>query len=172
MYENTNDFQSTGTMPVYHEPQPYTVNNVPVQSVPYYPPHPPVQQDFVPPPYPPPYPPPCPPRYMVRPADPGKDLAVVSLVLGIISFVFAVLFGGGIIVSIGCGIAAIITGVKSKNKSLAAGLKQNDMQAAGFIFSVIGLCGGIVWAVIDIFYIGFTVLFPILLIISGIMSAA
>ena len=176
MNNNNYDPQHTGYDPYQQgASSPYAINDVPVaQGQMYQPPQPPqpryqappYQQGAYPPPQgyayqQPPYPPP--PVYAPpAPVNPGKGLAIASLILGIVSIVFGVLFGGGILVSLGCGIAGVITGVKSKKASIEAGMNALGMQTGGFICSVIGLIGGIIWVLIYILYFIIIIFVPLI----------
>lgn len=95
--------------------QQYSVNNVPVQ--------PPVPQPYQPP------------VSQPRPVDPGKNTGVASLILGIVSLVFSWTF----LIGIGCGIAGIITAVKSKKATLNARMIPSGLPKGGLICSIIGL---------------------------------
>ncbi len=169
---NNFDPQQSGYDPYYQgNGSPYAINDVPVaQGQPYQPPPyqaPAYQQGAYPPPpanyvqssYQPPYPPP--PVY-AQPVNPGKNLAIASLVLGIVAIAFGVLFGGGLIVSLGCGIAGIITGVKSKKASIEAGMNALGMQTGGMVCSVIGLILGIIWALLSLLYVVIIIMMPFL----------
>ena len=97
----------------------------------------------------------------VKPAvvDPGKNLGIASLILGIISVVFTVILGflsfffiPTNLVSIGCGIAGIVTGSKAKKACEAAGVTPSGMAKGGFICSAIGLVLG---ALLTVAIVGF-----------------
>ena len=75
--------------------------------------------------------------------DPSKNVSTWSMVLGIVSCVIGFL-GWGAIIGLGCGIAAIILGVKA-GKVAPMG-KRNGMATAGLICGIIGTCiSGIVF---------------------------
>lgn len=68
---------------------------------------------------------------------PGKNLAIGSLVCGILSLVF-IFFGYGALLGIIAGIVAIVLAVNAKKKGFEGG-----MQKAGLVLGIIGtiLCG-------------------------------
>ena len=62
--------------------------------------------------------------------QPGKGMAITSLVLGIVSIVFWFFFTpGGVI----CGIVGLILGIMAKSKGFSGG-----MQTGGLVTSIIG----------------------------------
>ena len=69
---------------------------------------------------------------------PGKNSAVVSLVLGIIGVVLW-FFGYSSILSVALGIAGLIFAVNSKKEGFDGGIR-----TAGFVLSIISLVGGAV----------------------------
>lgn len=77
------------------------------------------------------------------PEDPGKGLAIGSLVCGIVGIGLAWCFGIGAIV----GIVAIILGVISGNKSSAQGFPRNGMAIAGLICGIFATILGAICAV-------------------------
>ena len=66
---------------------------------------------------------------------PGKNKAVASLVLGIVSVVFW-FFGMGAVIGLAAGIVGIVMAVLAKKEGFVGG-----MQMAGFICSIIGAAG-------------------------------
>lgn len=75
--------------------------------------------------------------------DPSKNVSTWSMVLGIVSCVIGFL-GWGAIIGLGCGIAAIILGVKA-GKVAPMG-RRNGMATAGLICGIVGTCiSGIVF---------------------------
>lgn len=63
--------------------------------------------------------------------QPGRGLAIASLVLGIISIIFIMLFP---IIGLVSGIVGVVCASKSKNEGYRGGL-----QTGGFVCSLIGL---------------------------------
>ncbi|MGX8699663.1 MAG: hypothetical protein ACSW8F_06995 [bacterium] len=69
-------------------------------------------------------------------SEPGKGLAIASLVLGIIAVVFW-FFGYFAILSVLLGIIGLVLASNAKKQGFVGGL-----QTAGFVLSLIGLIGG------------------------------
>lgn len=67
-----------------------------------------------------------------------KNKVIASLVLGIISVVFA-WFGWGALVALACGIVGLVFAVQIRKACEAAGEKPNNMAMAGFVLSIIGV---------------------------------
>lgn len=76
--------------------------------------------------------------------QPGKGLAIASLILGIIA-ASCVFFGTGAIAGVVCGIVGLVLNSKAKNAGFAGGLLK-----AGFILNLIGLIASAVSFVIGI----------------------
>lgn len=70
--------------------------------------------------------------------DPGKVMAIISLVLGILGILTGWVWGIGCIL----GIAAVILGVISGNKSQAAGFPKSGVALAGLICGIVGILLG------------------------------
>lgn len=77
------------------------------------------------------------PQYQEQPEQPGRNFAIASLVLGIVSF-----FCCGTI----CSILGIIFGVISKQRQK----ENNSMATAGIVLSIITLVLGIIFTIIAI----------------------
>lgn len=71
----------------------------------------------------------------VGPQDPGKGLAIASMVCGIAGLVLAWFSGTGLVP----GIVGLILAIMSGNKSQAVGLKRSGMATAGLVCSIISL---------------------------------
>lgn len=103
----------------------------------------PQQPQYQAPQYQPPQAPnyPQPPMYPQGPVQqPGKGLAVGSLVCGIVGLVF-IWFGVSAIISLIAGIVGIILSVNAKKQGFIGG-----MNTAGLVMSIISAClGGIVF---------------------------
>lgn len=71
----------------------------------------------------------------VEGGQPGKGQAVASLVLGIVSIVFW-FFGAGAFVGVVTGIVGLICSSSAKKQGFVGGIR-----TAGFVCSLVGLCG-------------------------------
>lgn len=98
-----------------------------------------------------------------KPVDPGKNLGMASMILGGVSLFFSVILGFLTfffipvnLVALGCGIAGVITGMKSKKASIESGNVQSGVAKGGFICSIVGLIFG---AILTILGVGFILLF-------------
>jgi|GEM_PF-6972627 hypothetical protein len=74
--------------------------------------------------------------------DPGKNLGIVALILGIASFVFCWVP----ILPVATGIAGIIVAVKSSKASKEAGAP-TTLATVGLVFSIIGLAFGALYTI-------------------------
>ena len=79
---------------------------------------------------------------------PGKNKAIASLVLGIISVVLWV-FGYSSILSVVLGIIGVVMASKSKEEGY-----DENIRTAGFILSVIGIIGGAIFFVACVACVG------------------
>ena len=70
--------------------------------------------------------------------DPGKVMAIVSLILGILGLLTGWLLGLGCIL----GIVAIILAIISGNKSQAAGFSQSGLAIIGLVCGIIAIVAG------------------------------
>ncbi len=70
--------------------------------------------------------------------DPGKVMAIISLILGIIGILTGWAFGIGCIL----GIVAVILAVISENKSQAAGFPKSGAAIAGLICGIVAILLG------------------------------
>ena len=80
--------------------------------------------------------------------QPGSGQATASLVLGILSVV-CWFFGYGAILSVILGVIGLVCAKKAKEQGCNSG-----MRTAGFVLSIIGLCGGAVVLVACIACVG------------------
>ena len=79
---------------------------------------------------------------------PGKNKAIASLVLGIISVVLW-FFGYSFILSVVLGIIGVVMASKSKEEGY-----DENIRTAGFILSVIGIIGGAIFFVACVACVG------------------
>jgi len=70
--------------------------------------------------------------------DPGKGLAIGSLVLGIIGLLTGWVFGLGCIL----GIVGVVLAVVANNKNQAAGVARTGLATAGIILGILAIVGG------------------------------
>ena len=72
-----------------------------------------------------------------NPVDPFKGKAIASMILGIVSLV---LFwaGYGALISLACGIIAIVLGSQARKGAENMGIKPNGMATAGLVMGLIG----------------------------------
>ena len=70
--------------------------------------------------------------------DPGKGMAIASLVLGIVGLCTGWAWGVGCI----CGIIGVVLAVSSKNKSQAAGFVPSGLVTAGLVCGIIAIVVG------------------------------
>jgi hypothetical protein len=70
--------------------------------------------------------------------DPGKVMAIISLILGILGILTGWAWGLGCIL----GVVAVILGVISGNKSQAAGFPKSGLALAGLICGIVGILLG------------------------------
>ena len=71
-------------------------------------------------------------------SDSAKNMAIASMVLGIVAVVFA-WFGWGAFVSLACSIVGLVLAVNAKKKGNTSG-----MQKAGLVLSLIGIICAII----------------------------
>ena len=70
--------------------------------------------------------------------DPGKNMGLASLILGIAALVTCFIGGGGAVLPLGCSIAGLICGSKGGKDSAAAGF-ENKNAKIGKILSIVAL---------------------------------
>ncbi len=82
-------------------------------------------------------------------AKPGKGLGIASMVLGIISLPFNLIFAFIVFMAIPVPVTSIVLGSISLYKSKQAGIK-NGMAISGIVCSIIALALPILWIIISI----------------------
>ncbi len=70
--------------------------------------------------------------------DPGKVMAIISLVVGILGILTGWAWGLGCIL----GVVAVILAIVSGNKSQAAGFSKSGLAIAGLICGIVAILGG------------------------------
>jgi len=86
--------------------------------------------------------------YSSSPVEPGKNLAIASLVLGIISVVLW-WFGYSAIVSVVLSIVGLVLAGNSKKAGYTGG-----MRTAGFVLNLIALIGGAIFFIACVACVG------------------